>query len=799
MKKQSLITLISSVLLSSFVPVGAMAEGDDGSVVHKSDSTYRLRVLNVFGVRKSQMSRFDVPLKDLPVSISTISMEPLKIRGIFDFQEATRFTTATHTRTTYGAFQQVSVRGFDYSPIEIDGMRDERTTWNSFPLPDLTMVESLEVIKGPSSILGGHSSVGGLVNIIRKTATNIPTLELFMSAGSWGKYQASGTIGGSLAKGIHSLLNFNTTGGEGWRARGDRRFSLYNNTVFQLAPQHTLDLRLSLVQDYYGTEAGLPKTMPGDITNETTGAVIYKMGDLLRGLDRSWRYNNPSDFMWNKNRSVYLRYNWYMSDRWKLSNKAMYSHDIIDYFSTEELTYPTSNDPIYAYSYLVNGKKKYIDLDHVKLTFPLRFHHVARTVQNHLDLNGKFEVLGIRNNVMFGASYTLLDRHSFRGNNVAGEPYSPNMLKESDDVFGPGVNALVNVYDPKSAGPMYERFSSATRFQTQVVGLFFQDMIEFSDQLKALVALRYNNYGIKQYPRHKVVNRSAEYISEKSNAHLIYNALTYRVGVVYEPLKDLSFYGSISNFFVPDRSSRSLNPKTIYINKDGKVIDQQTADFSKAIFDPMTGYQAELGTGFILGRELEGRVSVFHIRQNNLVRNIGTVQEADATGQMIDKAVMAQVGTVLSSGFEAEMTYTPLVNLSFSAGYGFTNARYGEIASNQYNLKGSNVGDPLNYIPKHTFFTYGQYVMTKGRLKGVSFNYSATYTDKIYRNYGSGLYYDPYFLLNLGVHYTVKKGLTLGLQVNNVLNKEYFAQSLGNQLMPAEPRNFKLMLQYKIW
>lgn len=72
--------------------------------------------------------------------------------------------------------------------------------------------------------------------------------------------------------------------------------------------------------------------------------------------------------------------------------------------------------------------------------------------------------------------------------------------------------------------------------------------------------------------------------------------------------------------------------------------------------------------------------------------------------------------------------------------------------------------------------------------------------NKIYRDFGRKLSYDPYTLLNLGASYTLKDtGVTFGLQADNVLNKAYIAQSLGTQPIPAEPRSLKLMLTYKIW
>lgn len=160
-----------------------------------------------------------------------------------------------------------------------------------------------------------------------------------------------------MVDGINTLFNLNVAGGDGWRDRGDKRFSLYNNTNFRLAPNHVLDLRLSYVHDYYGTEAGLPATMPDDITDEAAGKVIYREGDLLRGLNLAQRYNTESDFMYNTNANGMLRYVFYMDNGWKLSNKAMYNYDVIDYFSTETLSYPTSDKPIFPYSYTRNGKR----------------------------------------------------------------------------------------------------------------------------------------------------------------------------------------------------------------------------------------------------------------------------------------------------------------------------------------------------------------------------------------------------------------------------------------------------------
>lgn len=789
--------LLSGILLSATLfPLSGKAS--DHHEINQNDSVTYLDNLDVFGYRKLRMSRLDVPLRDLPVTVSTLTLEPLKSRGIIDFRTATRYIPSVNTRTTYGAFQQVSIRGFDYSPIEIDGMRDERTTFNSYPIPDLSMVESLEVIKGPASVLSGHSSVGGSINIIRRSAGNTPTAELFLSSGSWDTHRVSGVIGGAVTDHINTLFSINRSWGKGWRDRDDKRFTIYNNTTFKVSDHHLFDLRLGYTKDFYGTEAGLPATMPGDILTADRDSLIYHEGDMLKGLDRSRRYNNRSDFMYNHNANALLSYTYYLPNGWKLSNRVMYNYDIIDYFSTETLSYPQSSDPIYPYYYMRGDKKRYIDLEHVQYSYPLRFRHKAKTLQDQLDFSFDFDLGPVKNKMMVGGSFTLMDRVSFSGYNVASKPYAPHYPHGKDNVWGPGVNAIVSVYNPDTSLPMYERFGLASPSLTRVMGGYVYDVVEFLPQLKALLSLRYSNYGIQHYKRSEALDGKARYEKGEETANLIYNALTYRLGLVYEPTESVSLFGSFANFFTPDRSPRSYNEKQILVDKSGKILDQKGLDFTKAIFDPTTGYQAEIGTTFRASEKIEGNISLYHIKQKNLVRNIGTVP-GEVDGKTIDKNVLAQVGTVLSTGVETSLSYRPLPNLLLTAGYGFTHARFGEIAKNELDLKGTSTGDLLNYIPRHTFFSFGDYTITSGLLHDMTLRYSVTYTDKIYRNYGKKLSYDPYTLLNVGASYPIRNtGITVGLQVDNVLGKAYIAQSLGNQPIPSEPRSFKLMLSYKI-
>lgn len=755
-----------------------------------TDSIISLRAVEVTGHYKPiSVSRLGVPAKELPITASRIQLEPLKTRGIFEFSEATRFTPGVNTKTSYGAFKQVSIRGFNYAPVELDGMRDERTTFNSYPMPDLSMVNSLEVLKGPSAVQSGHSAVGGVINIVRKSASSDRILDVFLMGGSWNTYQTTLTVGGKVCKGIQSLLNVNFAGGDQWRNRGDKRFSLYNNTKFILGEQHDLDFRIGYSHDFYGTEIGLPPTMPADIYATADDSKVYNQGDLQKGLNRSWRYNNESDFMYNTNFNASLKYNYYLSSDWKLSEYVMYTYDDIDYFGTEELSYMKSDDKKYSHYYKENGKKKYIDLDHVRLTFPLRFEHIAKTLQNHLELNGKFDLGRLHNTFLLGTSYVYMDRVSFSGYNddLTGEIHGAD---SEYDVYGPGVMSIVDVKNPKSKGPMGQRFSLARPSETRSLGFYVQDFLEFSPKLKALLALRYDHYNLKSFGRLPAIDREAKYKKEEATSSLNYNALTYRLGMVYQPIKAWTMYASLANYFLPLRSTYS--DKNILLNRDGKII--KNPDYKTAVFDPTSGYQIELGSSYDLSERLSVSASVYHINQNNAVRGLGNTE---INGER--KSIVAQIGQIISKGVDAELHYAPTRNLFFNVGYGYNDIRYGAVKENELGLKDVAEGVRLTNIPATTFYSYGNYTFTKGVLKGLDLNYSVTFTDKVYRNVEKNIYYDAYTLVNGGVRYFIPRShITIGVQVNNIFNTEYFAQSLSNQLVPSEPCNLKFMLRYRL-
>ena len=765
-----------------------------------ADTTYNLQEVVIQSAKKArpQITKLDVPMKYLPLSVNGIESKSLEIRGIRNIQDAVRFMPGIRIQTSYGAFQQISVRGFDHAVLMIDGVRDERSAINnSYPVPDLSAVESIELLKGPASVLYGHSAVGGILNIVRKAPTERQTLNARIAYGSFENKEATLGVGGKLLGPVNYYANVNYADQTGWRDNGNRRFSGYLALNAQLTSNDFIDIRTGFNRDYYGTEIGLPDIMTQDIYNTSDNQLYLHKNDMLPGLDKTARYNNESDFMRNYSWNISGQYTHQFSESMKLVDRLSFTSDDINYFGTEELDYLESDEPIYNHYYWKSPtEKKYICLDTVYLSFPLRFSHIAKTVSNSLELNGHFYTGEVKHNYMGGYSFVALNRTSYSGYNLG------------EDVQGPGLYSHVSVYDPHSMGYMVSRFSEATVTHHYANSIYLQDMIELNDQWKILAALRGDFYrylsaeattptGKREYENHGSFNRVRN------------KALTYRFGAVYLPHPNTSLYASFASFFKPIRTFYRDN--VIYVDANGERFNPTC---NEEVFKPENGYQAEVGIKYDLNRFLQANASLFYIRKMNSTATLTNSYQTEVDGQTKKLTVIGQVGVQDSKGFDFDVTVTPLPTLVFTLGYGFNdskirkmkevkdpelaNAIYGSDAQAAKDKLNSQEGNWQANVPNQTFYAYGSYTIPKGWLKNLEFHFSSSYTGKVYRNTANSTRFDPYWITDLGASYTVHNHVHLTVNVNNLFNKSYYNQALGNQLVPSMPRNFQVALSYTL-
>ena len=765
-----------------------------------ADTTFNLQEVVVHTNRKArpQVTKLDVPMKYLPLSVNSLEAGSLEIRGIRNIQEATRFMPGIRIQTSYGAFQQISVRGFDHAVMMVDGIRDERSAINnSYPIPDLSSVESIELLKGPASVLYGHSAVGGILNIVRKAPSERPTVNARLAYGSFENKEATLGMGGKLVGPVNYYANVNYADQEGWRDNGNRRFSGYLALSAQITPDDRLEIRSGFNRDFYGTEIGLPPIMSSDIYNTTDDQLYLHKNDMLPGLDREARYNNESDFMKNYGWNISGQYTHQLSEGMKLTDRLSFSADDINYFGTETLDYLESDEPIYDHYYWKRpNEKRYICLDTVYLSYPLRFSHIAKTVSNSLELSGHFQTGEVKHNYMGGYAFVALNRNSYTGYNLG------------DDVQGPGLYSHVSVYDPHSMGYMTSKFSKATVTHHYANSLYLQDLLELGERWKVLAALRADFFRYLSASADTPTGKR-EYESHGSFNRIRNKALTYRLGAVYLPHPNTSLYASFATFFKPIRTFYQDN--VVYVDANG---ERFTPTRNEEVFKPEKGYQAEVGIKYDLNQLLHANASLFYIRKMNSTTTLSNNYEMEVDGQPVTGRVIGQVGTQDSKGFDFDVTLTPTPTLALTIGYGLNDSKIRrmkeikdpELAAAVYGNDPQASKDNLNSqegnwqanVPNQTFYAYGSYTIPRGVLRDLEFHLSSSYTGKVYRDAANSTWFDPYWITDLGASYTINGHTRLTVNINNLFDNSYYNQALGNQLVPSMPRNFQVAISYTL-
>ncbi len=736
----------------------------------RTDSVVHLHGVEIISSQDNRVTMlpYGVDEKFLPVNMTRVDNTTLENRGIIDIVNATRFLPSVKTRTTYGGFQEFYIRGFANQLVATDGVADQRSFITSMPMHDLSNVESVELLRGPASALYGQSVVGGVLNITRRQPTAERHLQTRLGLSSWHGREALFGMSGKLIGPFNYYASAYTSSTDGWRSNMERRLSLYGTVSGWFTDRDFLQLTYYFANDRYGTDTGLPTLMPYNIYS-TDGKLYLSQFQQLPGLNREARYNNESDFLNNRTQDVQLRYEHVFSPAIKLRDVAMFRYDNINYQSTESMSYLTSDEPIYKHYYEREGKKTYINLDTLVNSSPLAFNHVAYHYSNQLELTGDFYTGAVKHTYFGGYAVNYLHRPSFGGGKFT----------------GPGVNSHIPVYHPYSCGAMFATLSRVSISDRLSQSVYLSDVVDVCKEFKFMLSGRYDYYKYRSaVVQLKDGDRNYTHPAGDEYSSIVNHAFSYRAGVVYLPVQDLSVYASIGSFFKPNNTI--YNENTIYIDGNGK---RYYPNDGGEVFSPEKGYQIEGGVKY----EWNGftaNASYFYIHKNNVVTSLGTLEEDGVV-----KTVRGQVGRMHSQGMDVDLSYS-WRDFLFSAGYAYTNARVGKIAPNDYVQINTDRGNRYTYIPKNQFFFTGDYEVSHGPVKGLGAALSMTYQDAVYTNLANGIKLDSFFLTDIAVRYKMHCGVEYKVAVNNLFNRHYNVSCLGNQMIPGQDINWKVSVGY---
>jgi len=137
-----------------------------------------------------------LPIEKVPQSISIVTADFIKSADLKTLGEIASYTPgAVDAGNPENNGTVIDIRGFPAGRA-IDGI-NAIASYNPYE-PDYAIFDRLEVVEGPSSVVYGISSPGGLVNYVTKSATSRTPDYLSVQFGSWDSYRLEGQVAGAL-------------------------------------------------------------------------------------------------------------------------------------------------------------------------------------------------------------------------------------------------------------------------------------------------------------------------------------------------------------------------------------------------------------------------------------------------------------------------------------------------------------------------------------------------------------------------------------------------------------------------
>ncbi len=194
----------------------------------------------------SVATKTSMPLVETSQSVSVVTRKQMDDQGSLTVAQALRYTPGVMS-SPYGAtsrYDYVAMRGFNDGSVDnlyLDGLKvmGDAGTYSTMQI-DPYLLERIDVLKGPSSVLYGRSLPGGLVTMTSKQPTREPYRQIQATVGSNRQKAIGVDLGGPLDE--QGQLSYRLVG---LADRSDTQYDHVESERYALAPS----LRMAFSED----------------------------------------------------------------------------------------------------------------------------------------------------------------------------------------------------------------------------------------------------------------------------------------------------------------------------------------------------------------------------------------------------------------------------------------------------------------------------------------------------------------------------------------------------------------------
>ncbi|MDL0089393.1 TonB-dependent siderophore receptor [Campylobacter gastrosuis] len=473
---------------------------DDVEVTQSFDDGYR--------AVSSDISKTRTPILEIPQTINVITNQQIKDKKPESLAESlANVSGVSYANSVGGIFDSVLKRGFG-------GNRDGSIMRNGVSAGVLhnfnATAQSVEVLKGPASVLYGIQEPGGVINITTKKPLYDFTNELWAGFGNHKYYNAGFDFTGPISdSGFAYRFIFDNSYKKHWR-----EFGKYKN--FTIAPSISYrgdDYRLDLAY----THTKYTDPVDRGMYLSTTNGQILPIDKKIR-LDEHFNETN------GKVDTFDVGFEKQIGQNWLLKANYAFSRSMYDYGQMRVMNVDLTTG--------IAGRRNefYSDFEH-------------RTHAGSINLNGIVETGPISHNLIMGIDIR------------------DNLRRRPKNARETGTQFNINIYNP-----IYGQVGIATQQgnatysqyeKIRTIGTYLQDNMNLTDELIFVSGLRYeyyDQYGGRGQTDFKVA-------TDQHDGKLLYN-----LGLVYLLTPEWSVYTSYSQSFNPQSSisaevSSSLPPE----------------------------------------------------------------------------------------------------------------------------------------------------------------------------------------------------------------------------------------------
>ena len=745
-------------------------------------SATELDAVEVQGTRieKAASVKYTETLLNTPQTITVVSKDVMDQQGLIGLRDV----LSTLPGITSGAGEggggygdSINLRGFSAnSDITTDGVRDSA----QYTRTDNFNLESIELVNGANSVFSGAGSVGGNINLVSKVARegDFHTVTVGAGTDSFGRITADSNfdLETGTAVRLNAMVHQNDVPGRDYE--NFKRWGFAPSVAFGLGSDSRFTLSYLHQRDENSPQYGVPYYMnayhngplPGVETSNYYGYHNVDTQeidvDIITGI---------YEFDFNENVTLRSLARFQKVDQLSVVNAVQGTWCL-----TGNVT-PTNTSCVVGTGaaaitvppgkYLPSGPRGYV-------------RDTSNAIgMSQTDLSARFNTGSVEHALVAGVSFSRetfdLDTGTLFSNANGSNPFvAPNHLP------------FMDIANPDSyyTGPNNYFLTGKSEGTLSNQAIYVFDTLKFNPQWSLNLGARYeHNEGDSAT---WVVSSAAGSVGNITgkNAPTVNeeNLFSYRAGLVYKPVENGTVYLSYANSKTPSKASVNGSCTAVPVPAPNPPTGTGNCNVG-----PETAVNIELGTKWeLLDNHLALTAALFRNERENY--KVADPDPLNTAGyQALDGRARVQ-GLALGAAGHINR------NWSVFANYTYLDSEVLQSVSDYVKETtgiDAQAGNPLTNTPKHSASLWTTY-----QLNDWTFGYGATYQGEFYlNNSGAVLYTTPdYWVHRAMVGYKVSDSIGLQLNLNNLLDKEYYTRIRNNGwATPGEARSAVLTATFR--